>query len=316
MLTSPPPPPALAQPDAALQAATRLLNAYDWGRPLPDAPDLRGADALRYRWLQAAATFPPGHLPPDPFPPGPDREEAEALRTLLRPAPKDVARLLANLPLRLPGTALALWRWGQERVHRGAFTPVLRRVWEDRLLAAGPALTRGYALRHALCWALAEHDEARFADLKRRPGIQADATLATFQRLFGLIGCPSPVIRLWTLPGLDYRDLRLDQLGAQRLWICPVQPGPLPALPKDVAWIVPSALGEQSPQDPNLTGAAREEGQSLAKRFAPGGRQAFFAASQADMARIGLLWFPALVVLDHQGFLKDIRMGDAAPDRP
>ncbi len=316
MLPSTPPPVVQVPPVPHPDATARLLEAYDWNRPLPPAQELRGIEALRYRWLRAAATFPPAGIPEDPFPPGPDHQEAEALRSLLRPAPQDVAGRLARLPLRLPGTALALWRWGQDRVHRGGFTPALRRAWEDRLLAEGPALTRGYALRHALCWALAEHDEARFAAVKRRLGETSDSVVALFQRLFGLLGGPSPVLRLWTLPGLDYRDLRLDQLGATRIWIRPASPGALPALPPDVVWIIPGDLGEQNPANPDLAGAALEEGRALSARFQAAGRRAFLAPSQADMERLGLLWFPALVVLDQQGFLKDIRMGDAAPDRP
>lgn len=314
----PPTPPPVVQnlPVPHLDAVAHLLAAYDWGHPLPPAPDLKGPEALRYRWLLAAATFQPGALPADPFPPGPDHREAEALRGLLRPEPKDLARGLARLPLHLPGTALALWRWGQIQVRRGVFTPALRRAWEDRLLAEGPPLTRGYALRHALCWALAEHDETRFARLKATRQPLAEDTFALFQRLFGLLGGPSPVLRLWPLPGLGYQDLRLDQLGARRIWICPAPRGPLPALPGDVAWIIPSAAGSQDPGSATLGAPSLDEGRALAQRLAAAGRRAFFAPSRADMEQTGLVWFPALVVLDHQGFLKDIRMGDAAPEQP
>ncbi|HEX9082584.1 MAG TPA: hypothetical protein VF768_09915, partial [Holophagaceae bacterium] len=273
-------------------------------------------DALRYRWLKSAATLPPGHLPPDPFPPGPDRREAEALRALFRPEPQDLARHLAALPLHLPGTALALWRWGQDRVHRGAFTPALRRAWEDRLLSAGPILTRGYALRHALCWALAEHDETRFAALKTYRAQFSDDTFELFQRLFGLLGGPSPALRLWALPGLAYRDLRLDQLGAQRIWIQPAGAGALAPLPPGVAWIIPGADGMQDPRDADLTGASKSEGEALSMRLQAANLHAYLAPSVSDMERLGLVWFPALVTLDAQGFLKDIRMGDAAPDHP
>jgi hypothetical protein len=34
------------------------------------------------------------------------------------------------------------------------------------------------------------------------------------------------------------------------------------------------------------------------------------------MERLGLAWFPILIVLDERGNLKDVRMGDAAPDQP
>lgn len=311
-----PPPSVQTAPPSRPDPVAGLLHAFDWGQPLPDAPGLRGEAALRYRWLREAASFRPGTLPADPFPAGPDHQEAEALRTLLRMPPSGLARPLAVLPMHLPGTALALWRWGRRQVRTGAFAPAVRMAWEDKLLASGPPLVQGYALRHALCWALAEHDEGRFARLKAAHQPMAESTFALFQRLFGLLGGPSPVLRLWTLPGLAYHDVRLGELGARRIWVCPPEAGPLPALPPDVAWIVPGASGTQDPANATLDPDDLREGRALAKRFESAGRKAFFAPSRADMERIGLVWFPALVVLDRKGFLEDIRMGDAAPGRP
>ena len=316
MLPPSPPPAVQTLPIPHPDAEARLLEAYDWGHPLPKAPDLKGAAALRYRWLRAAATFPPGSMPADPFPPGPDHQEAEALRALLSPAPQDVARGLAALPLRQPGTALALWRWGKRQVRRGVFGPDLRHAWEDRLLDAGPALTRSYALRHALCWALADHDEVRFATLKARTASWAAETSAGFQRLFGLLGSPSPTLRLWSLPGLGYQDLRLDQLGARRIWVFPAGPGALPPLPPGVAWIIPDGTGNQEARSADLAPGPRREGEALATRLKAAGRQAWFAPSREDMERLGLAWFPILITLDDRGNLKDIRMGDAAPEHP
>lgn len=316
MLPPSPPPVIQAPPTPQPDPEAHLLEAYDWGSPLPKAPGLKGKAALRYRWLEAAATFPPGGKPADPFPPGPDREEAEALRALLDPAPQDIARSLGRLTLRQPGTALALWRWGRLQVERGVFGPALRRAWEDRLLAAGPALTRGYALRHALCWALADHDEVRFADIKTRTAAWAPETAAGFQRLFGLLGSPSPTLRLWSLPGLAYQDLRLDELGAKRIWVLPAGPGPLPDLPPDVAWIIPDGLGNQDPRSADLAPDPKRAGAALGARLQAAGRRAWFAPSREDMERLGLAWFPILITLDAHGALKDIRMGDAAPERP
>ena len=316
MLPPSPPPVVQTLPVPQPDAVARLLEAYDWGRPLPEAPELKGDAARQYRWLRAAATFAPGTLPADPFPAGPDHQEAEALRGLLRPSPQDVARGLAALPLRQPGTALALWRWGKLQVRRGAFGRDLRRTWEDRLLAEGPILTRGYALRHALCWALAEHDEVRFAALKAKSAAWDQETFAGFQRLFGLLGGPSPTLRLWPLPGLGYQDLRLDQLGASRVWVLPADPGPLPALPPDVAWIIPDGNGEQDPRATDLAPGPQRAAEALAARLKAAGRRAWFAPSREDMERLGLAWFPILITLDPQGNLKDIRMGDAAPGHP
>jgi hypothetical protein len=32
--------------------------------------------------------------------------------------------------------------------------------------------------------------------------------------------------------------------------------------------------------------------------------------------QVGLAWFPVLIDLDAKGFLRSIRMGDAAPEKP
>ncbi len=311
-------PPAVVAPAPSLkEAETDLMEAFDLGQPLPPMPLLAGKAALPYRWLRSAATFDPSQaLPASPFPAGPARQETDALRRLLK-APK--ARLPAALKaqtLHESGTALALWRWGQVQVRTGAFDAALRRAWEDCLLAAGPVLTRGYALRHALCWALAERDEARFASLKAKPLEGAEEVLAGFQRLFGLLDGPSPVLRLWSLPGLAYRDLHLDQLGASRIWVLPAEAGALPALPADTAWIVPSASGSLGERDASLSGTSLAEGQALAERFRAEGRTAQFAPSQSAFIEIGLAWFPILLVMDDKGMIRSVRMGDAAPDRP
>jgi len=316
-LTAPPAtPPAEVRPapPSAAELQDRLLEAYDWGRALPEAP--KGPGAPAYRWLQAAATFNPQELPTNPFPPGAAHREAEALRNLMKAPGNRLASRLATLPLRQPGTALALWRWGKAKVREGRFTPAERSIWEDRLLAQGPALTRGYALRHALCWALADQDEARFASLKARADEATDPILAGFQRLFGLLGGPSPVLRLWTLPGQDYQDLRLDQLGARRLWILPAGEGPLPELPPDVAWIIPSPDAGLDDRSASLPVGLQAEVQALTDRLQAANRTARYVPSRTAFEELGLLWFPILIELDDQGNLKAVRMGDAAPERP
>lgn len=315
-LTAAPPasPPAQIQKaKPAAEAEEALLEAFDLGRPLPPFR----AGPVKLRWLGAAATFEPsGALPADPFPPGPAHREAAALRALSLKPPSEWAARFATLPLRQPGTALALWRWGQAQRRAGRMDTPTRQAWEDRLLVGGPPMTRGYALRHALCWALAERDESRFATLKTRFARDAEALVGGFQRLFGWFGTTSPVLRLWTLPGLEYQDVRLDQLGATRLWICPVEEGPLPSLPPGTAWIIPSAEGVQDPRSPNLEEGTQREGQALAERLRATGRSAQFAPSRAGLERLGLAWFPILVELDGQGAVQALRMGDAAPKEP
>ena len=316
----PPPstPPAIAVPASPSQEAeAALLEAYDWGRPLPPAPKLNGSAALGYRWLRAAATFDPAHgLPASPFATGRGRREAEAFRRLLKAPTDQISSELKALPIREAGTALGLWRWGQVQVRTGAFDPVLRHAWEDRLLAAGPALTRGYALRHALCWALAERDEERLSSVRSGATPDSEGTLLGFQRLWGLLGGPSPVLRLWALPDLGYHDLRLDQLGATRAWICPAEDGPLPAIPANTAWIIPSATGSLDEREASLSEPLLAEGQALAARLQSEGRSARFAPSRKAFEKLGLAWFPILIELDEKGAIRVIRMGDAAPEKP
>ncbi len=315
-----PSPPALVAPAPSryTEAETALLEALDWGWAQPAAPNLKGPAALDYRWLQAAASFDPDHgLPASPYAGGAAAREAQALRSLLQAPPDQVPDRLKALTQRQGGTSLALWRWGQRRVRDGAFLPPLRRAWEDQLLAARPGVLRGYALRHALCWALAEQDEARLAAIRVRAGQDAAETIQGFQRLFGLLGGPSPDLRLWSLPGLSYRDAPLDQLGASRIWIYPAADGDsLPVLPAGTAWIIPSPSGNQDEREASLTGTTLTEGQALAERLRAAGRTAHFAPSRRAFEHLGLAWFPILIELDSQGYLKSIRMGDAGPRQP
>jgi len=316
-ITPPSTPPAEVRPapPTAAELLDQALDAYDWGRPLPAAP--KGPGAAAHHWLQAAATFDPHQeRPADPFPAGPAHREAEALRALMKVPPAHLAPRLTALPLHQPGTALALWRWGQAQVREGRFRPALRRAWEDRLLAKGPGLTRGYALRHALCWALAERDEARFAALKARADEAAEPVVSHFQRLFGLLGGRSPVLRLWNLPGQDYQDLRLDELGARRLWILPADAEALPDLPADVAWIIPSLDAGLDDRSASIPGGLAAEAQALSARLQAAGRTARFVPSRVAFEDLGMAWFPILIELDGQGNLRTVRMGDAAPRKP
>lgn len=292
------------------------MEAFDWGRALPPMPKkLKGPAALRYEWLRRAATFAPtGELPTGPFLAGRERREVEALRRLPSVPREQVETALKNLPLQEAGSALALWRWGQVRVRTGAFDPALRRAWEDRLLADGPTLTRGYAFRHALCWALAEKDEDRLARLRPSEDAALEPVHQAFQGLFGLLGGPSPLLRLWALPGLGYQDQPLDQLGS-RIWICPPAEGPLPELPSGTAWIIPSASGALDEREAALPEPLLAEGRQLAERLAAQGLQARFAASRPAFEHLGLLWFPILIELDGRT-VRSIRMGDAAPEKP
>lgn len=317
LLSMPPPPAVQAPAPTQVDAEQALLEAFDWERPLPPVPALKGPKAAAYHWLRLAATFDPaGDLPANPFPAAPERKEVEALRALIQAPRAQVRERLVALPMKTTGTALALWRWGRRQVRSGAFDAATRRAWEDRLLGEGPALTRGYSLRHALCWALAEQDDARLATLRSHMPPGSEAVLQGFQRLFGLLGSPSPVLRLWSLPGLAYQDLRLDQLGGTRLWIAPLQADALPTLPSGTAWIIPSETGILGDRDASLPPLLQTEGEAMAARLQAAGRSAHFAPSRAAFEQMGLAWFPILIDLDSHGHIQGIHMGDAAPAKP
>lgn len=314
----PPPPPAIQEPPPATpsqNAEEALLEAYDWGQPFPKMPRLQGAAALSYQWLRTALAFDPlGPPPRNPFTAGSRHQEVQALLALLKQPGGGSAKALKSLPLKSAGTAVVFWRWGQSQVQGGAFQQSQRRAWEDRLMTAGPPLTRGYALRHALCWALAEQDEDRFTELRSLADPAAEDIVTGFQRLFGLLGGPLPALRLWTLPGLEYQDEALS--SARRIWLYPLEEGPLPVVPDGTTWIIPSQVGAQNERDATLETSTQKEGEALADRLRNEGRQAWFAPSRPALEHLGLVWFPALLELDAKGNLTSIRMGDAGPRRP
>jgi hypothetical protein len=295
------------------QAEDLVLAAFDEGLPLPE-PKVGPADAPALRWLRNTA----GEGPlANPFRPGTAAHaEAEAwIAFLALPEASRPART-PSLSLALTGTQLGLWRWGQAAAFAGKLTPAQRRAFEDRLAESPVAGLRGYALRHALCHAVAERDEARFVQLRQRFDFIEGDLFRGYQRLFSLLDGPAPAFRLYALPGLGYVDGSLAALGKRRLWMTPAGPGALDPLPPDVAWIVPSALGAQDPKEARLEGEAGAEAAELDRRFKAAGRQGWFAASRRPFEAYGLLHFPILIELDGQGLIRSIRMGDAAPARP
>ncbi|HTL98883.1 MAG TPA: hypothetical protein VL181_08765 [Holophagaceae bacterium] len=295
-------PAAQAMPLA--QAETAFLNDLDAGLAFTPPKGLADEDQAAFRWLRDAAQWQRGaQAPAARFPKGgaADRE-AQAWRSFLAGGGGDPARL----PLHLSGSRLLLWEWMRDRDRHRPLPAAERRALEDRLLDGGPPAIKGWALRHALCFAVAGRDTARFSALKARHGESAPDTFTSVQALFGLLDGPSPIFRLWQLPGLAYRDVALKDLGPRRVWICP----PGPPVPEGAAWIIPSQTGDQNDREVALSSEMKTEAEALS---AAAGRPAWFAASRSAWEASGLQWFPILIELDKDGNLASVRMGDAAP---
>lgn len=328
MIPFPVPPPMIQATSPVVplnEAVEQVMQDFDGedpAAPLRD-PAVPRADRPSLKWLRSAAL---SEIPENPFRKGTHAwAEAEALIALLksgRTQAETADPLLLKLRVHEPGTAMALWRWAKRQERLQAWSPAVRRTWEDKLLAKSvPSMLNGYALRHALCWALAEKDEARFAALKAAWGQESPSLFASFQGLFGWFGGISPEVRLWKLPGLEYQDRRLDTLLAidggrpKRIWISP-DIGSLQKMPAGTAWIVPSATGTQNSNESGLNQAEQSAGTPLSATLAAARRQAYFAPSRAEFEALGLVLFPALIELDPKGAITDIRMGDAAPPWP
>lgn len=314
-------PPALQTPEARrpqpiplAQAEDLALIAFDEGKALP-RPALAAGDKAAYAWLAANATAAP-KTPANPFKAGDAAHgEAAAWRAFLAAPPAEWAARLPQLSLSLTGTQLGLWRWGRVQTRLGHLDKAGRVAFEDRLAASPVPYLRSYGLRHALCYAVAEADEARFRELRDRYQLVEEDLFPPFQRLFALLGGPAPVFRFFALPGLDFRDLNLAELGGTRIWMQPAQ-GRLDPLPADVAWIIPSGAGSQAPGDARLDEDNQLPARQLAERLQAAGRHAWYAASRIPFERYGLFHFPILIELDGEKRITRIRMGDAAPEHP
>lgn len=307
------------------EAVEQVLQDFDAEDPaLPlRYPMVRLADQPSLRWLRSAAMT---DIPNNPFRKGSASfVEAEALLALVKTdqtKARTIETLLAELKVREPGTALALWRWAKRLERSRPWSPGIRRIWEGKLMARSvPPLLNGNALRHALCWALAEKDEKRFVELKTAWGQDSPSILASFQGLFGRFGEISPELRLWKLPGLEYQDRRMDSLLAfdggkpSRIWISQ-DIGSVSKIPPGTVWIVPSITGTQNINETNLAEIEQSAGTAIEAIVALAKGQAYFAPCRTDFETIGLVFFPILIELDPKGAIKDIRMGDAAPTAP
>jgi len=282
-----------------------LLEAWDDARALPRLTVAK-ADRARLAWLETNLQ---GPIPVNPFKAGrPDFQEAEAMRTFL-----NQGGAVNGLSLRLTGSQAALWRWGAAKARAGGWAVPERQAWEDRLTAPDMHfLFRESALRHALCFALAEQDEARFSELRERWGDQVNELFPSFQRAFALLGASLPALRIFGMPdlrpqeeslGTRYRHLRIEG---------PPKDGALPVLPKDHAWLLPTRRGSLPLDEADLDPESLAEAQGLKPRLpgTPGGY--FLAPCRDSLETHALVLFPVLIDLDEAGRVTKIQMGDAA----
>lgn len=302
------PPRSGASPRTVLELATAeaiLLEAWDDARTLPTCTVAK-ADRPSLAWLEGNLR---GSAPSNPFKAG-RREfrEAEAMRTFLGQGGP-----VNGLSLRLLGSQAALWRWGATRARAGAWAVPERQAWEDRLTAPDVHfLFREYALRHALCFALAEQDEARFTELRERWGDQVSGLFPSFQRAFALLGAPLPVLRVFGMPdlrpqdeslGTRYRHLRIEGLPKE---------GALAALPKDQAWLLPTQRGTLPLDEADLDPESLQEAQALKAHLPADATGYYLAPCRDSLETHALVLFPVLVDLDEAGRVTKIQMGDAA----
>ncbi len=304
------PPPVSREEGHAL-----VLELYDEDPSLHHLPTiaLRAKDRPAQAWLLAALR---DKKPRSPFPKGSAaHREASMLHDLLEASPEARAAHLHALPLNLVGTQAALWRWGQALAQKGELTPALRHEWEDRLLHRQcDTMIRGWAMRHAFCFALAEADEMRFDALKTACAQEVPDLVRQFQRAFALLGGPPPHVYLWSLPDLTSLDQPLGRLGSC-LRVLPLEPG-TPPPPEGCAWIVPAMQSNLSTHLSALEGPSLDEARHIAQEIQSLGRKAYLAPSREPFMDCALVFFPIEIRLDTEGLIRSIRMGDAAQAKP
>lgn len=292
------------------RAVEQLLDEYDLTGRFRWTPTVSRKDRPALAWLRGALDpastqpFSKGHR---------SQPEAEALLALM--AGETVPAAAPSL--REPGSQLRYWRWGAGLVRKGQWTAEVRRRWENQLLAAQihPVL-RGLALRHALCFALAEQDEARFTELKARVEPEGAELVLPFQTALGLQGAFAPSLRLWSLPDLAPVSVSLAQRGIRRVRVAQVRGEPTPPLGADTLWIIPTREGEAPSDIDQLDEATRTEAAVLLPRLPKDTARIFLAPVRGVLMQYGLLFFPIELELDSEGRIQRIRMGDAALAAP
>jgi hypothetical protein len=286
----------------------RMLEAFDYSAAiaLPELPPERAADLAKLRWLHSAAysTFPVSAFSPG----SPEQKEADGVIRFLKTGALPTEQGLATLGLSLTGSQLALWRFGQASVRSGAWGRDTRLQWEARLLDAPVhPIIKGFALRHALCWALAEKDEKRFAYLKHSEAGEGQPIIfSLFQKAFAALGGPLNTLRLWTA---SLSEATSDTPFNGAVWVSPDPSFPPPAHTKD--WIVPLLEVALTETADGPAWAARARQMMEEKIFAD--YRVFFAPFLKDLDMLGIALFPALLELGEGGSIQGIKMGDACP---
>ena len=296
------------EPETLKTLEYQILEAFDYGAAieLPKLPSDRAADQAVIQWLHSAVSLsiPISTFAADSL----EQSEAAEIIRFLNTAAVPPVSAFNELSLRLSGSQLALWRFGQASARSGKWGASVRRSWENRLMDSSiHPMIRGFAVRHALCWALAENDEARLADLKNsKIGEDAPLIFSLFQKTFASLDNPLTALRLWTSSFSEVSDA--GALGAG-LWICP-DPDMPPPSPVSV-WIIP-ILGS-----PLKEGADNSQWKTSAEQFLKtpvfSDYKVFFAPFQKDLDLLGIALFPVLIEQDSVGNVKSIRMGDACP---
>ena len=284
----------------------RILEAFDHEAftVLPELPADRASDMAKLRWLHSAASL---DEPVPTFDDGTaEQAEAVALLGFIRSGSSQTGDDFGKLDLRLSGSQLALWRFGRVKIRSGAWGKQARLNWEDLLLkSATHPVIRGLAFRHALCWALADNDESRFAELKHSSLGDDMPDIATlFQKAFAALGETFGPLRLWT-PAFEV--VAENPFLEGRVWVCPAPDLPPPN--DTVPWVVPllSVLpGKDLDQVQIRAGAERMVESGVFE-----GYEVYFAPQNSDLEMLGIALFPTLIELDGHGSVVSIKMGDA-----
>jgi len=304
---------AAAPPRPLQEAEAGYFEAYDTSddAAVLEIPKVAPRDRPVMQWLAAAASQ---DMPRNPFRKGSKAwTEAESLRRLLASSPGAWAGAIESQSLTMSGSCLAFWRWGRLCARDGRMGKDLRHRWEDKLLASRPPdVLMGYALRHALCFALYEADEDRYSKLKEAWSGYAPDVFVGFQRAFALLSVPSPSFSLWKLPEIVPADLSLSELGTKRVWISADPSVGLPDLPPDTTWIVPTEKGLQPEGSISLVEPDLIQARRLSAKLTAAKRVAYLAPVRKPFETYALMYFPILIELDAAGIIRKIQMGDAA----